>query len=233
MSQYDELGALYDRCSETSATNAYYDRPAILDLAGDVDGKDVLDVGCAGGHLARQLTERGARVTGIDLSPTLIGLARKRCPQAEFHRADLAKPLDLPDDRFDLVTASLVLHYLRDWGPPLAELRRVLKPGGLLVMSVHHPEDWHWFNRPDYFRTEVVDDVFTVAGRPMPVRFYRRPLSRSFAALRDAGFAVDRLAEPMPLPEAEQADPAFYPLLKTAPRFLYFRAVSERSSSTA
>ncbi|WP_431879257.1 class I SAM-dependent methyltransferase [Amycolatopsis sacchari] len=230
--QYDELGHLYDEHSATNATNAYYDRPAILELAGEVGGKRVLDVGCVGGHLARQLVERGAKVTGIDLSATMIDFARKRCPEAEFHQADLARPLDfLPSDAFDLVTASLVLHYLEDWGPPLAELRRVLEPGGVLVLSVHHPEDWHWFDRPDYFRTEPVDDVFTVAGRPMPVRFYRRPLSASFRALRQAGFAVDQLVEPMPLPGAKQTDPDFYPLLTTAPRFLYFRAISEEVPS--
>jgi SAM-dependent methyltransferase len=45
-------------------------------------------------------------------------------------RACLGSPLPFPDDTFDDVTASLVLHYLEDWGPALAELRRVLKPGG-------------------------------------------------------------------------------------------------------
>jgi ubiquinone/menaquinone biosynthesis C-methylase UbiE len=53
--------------------------------------------------------------------------------------ADLSRPLPFADDTFDDVVVSLVLHYLRDWTAPLAELRRVLKPGGRLVLSVNHP----------------------------------------------------------------------------------------------
>ncbi|SKA36182.1 Methylase involved in ubiquinone/menaquinone biosynthesis [Marinactinospora thermotolerans DSM 45154] len=231
--QYDELGAEYAEHTASSPANAYYDRPAILALAGDVAGRRVLDVGCAAGHLSARLVERGAEVTGIDVSPVMVRLARERCARvaggrAEFHRADLAEPLDfLPDGSFDLVTASLVLHYLEDWVPPLRELRRVLRPGGALVMSVHHPgEDWRWFDRPDYFRTEMVTDEWPLPSGPREVRFYRRPLSSAFSALRRAGFDVDQLVEPMPLPECEQADPYWYTLLMTRPRFLYFRAVN-------
>ena len=53
--------------------------------------------------------------------------------------ADLAAPLPFADAKFDDVIASLVLHYLEDWAGPLAELRRVLKSGGRLIVSVIHP----------------------------------------------------------------------------------------------
>lgn len=233
--QYDELAADYAAHAGSSVANALYDRPAILGLAGDVAGAHVLDAGCAAGHLAESLLERGARVTGIDASASMVRLARERCAasgdRARFHRADLAEPLDfLPDGTFDLVTASLVLHYLEDWGPVLGELRRVLRPGGALVMSIHHPaEDWRWFDRPDYFQTELVTDTWQLGGRPHEVRFYRRPLSQAFAALRDAGFQVDQLVEPMPLPEARERDPKVYAALTTTPNFLYFRAISPAS----
>ncbi len=227
--QYDAMGAEYAEHTASNIVNAHYDRPAVLALAGDVTGRRVLDVGCAAGHLSALLIERGAAsVTGIDASAQMVRLAAEHCgDNGRFHHADLAAPLDfLPDASFDLVTASLVLHYLEDWSGPLSELRRVLRPGGALVMSVHHPgEDWHWFERPDYFRTERVTDTWTVAGRPRTVRFYRRPLGAAFNALRDAGFTVDRLEEPMPRPEAREQDPAWFDLLSTAPRFLYFRAL--------
>jgi SAM-dependent methyltransferase len=59
---------------------------------------------------------------------------------------------------FDDVTASLVLHYLQDWGPALAELRRVLRPGGRLIVSVDHPYAENLWHReaglkPDYLAT--------------------------------------------------------------------------------
>jgi SAM-dependent methyltransferase len=226
--QYDEFALAYDEKSGSSPTNAYYDRPAILALAGNVSGLSVLDIGCAGGRLTEQLADRGAEVTGVDLSRAMIEIASARLGgRARFHRADLGRPLDfLSDSSFDLVTASLVLHYLENWGPTLGELRRVLRPGGQLIMSVHHPEDWHWFDRPDYFRTELITDEWSMGEHKMRVQFYRRPLSRTFGALRDAGFTVDELVEPQPLEECATVDPRFHHLLRTAPRFLYFRAIS-------
>src|SRR5829696_4959724 len=52
---------------------------------------------------------------------------------------DTQEPVPFPDKAFDDVVASLVLHYLGDWAGPLGELRRVLKPGGRLILSVNHP----------------------------------------------------------------------------------------------
>jgi GrpB-like predicted nucleotidyltransferase (UPF0157 family)/ubiquinone/menaquinone biosynthesis C-methylase UbiE len=230
--QYDDFSEAYAEHAAENPYQALYDRPATLELAGAVDGKRVLDVGCAAGHLSKQLAERGADVIGIDVSQAMVDLARKKFgEQARFEHADLAKPLDfLGDDSVDVITASLVLHYLEDWGPTLAEFRRVLRPGGLVVLSVHHPEDWHWFDRPDYFRTELVTDEWEIAGRLQQVRFYRRPLSRTFAMLKRAGFVVDEIAEPMPLPEAETSHPRAYESLTTTPRFLYFRLISPPSS---
>jgi SAM-dependent methyltransferase len=224
---YDEIGEAYARFGATNPWNAQYDRPAIHALTGEVAGFDVLDVGCAAGVLSEQLLARGARVVGVDGSPVMLEFARDRCgDRAVFHLADLTLPMDfLADGSFDLVTASLVLHYLEDWGPTLRELRRVLRPGGALVMSVHHPEGWHWFDLPNYFATELVTDTWNIGGTPMEVRFYHRPLGAMFGALRGAGFRVDDIVEPMPLPEVQAADPRAWQTLTTAPRFLYFRAV--------
>ncbi|WP_285741785.1 class I SAM-dependent methyltransferase [Lentzea sp. NBRC 105346] len=223
---YDEKGAAYAEHSARNPWNDLYDRPTILALAGDVAGKRVLDVGCAAGHLTGALTQRGASVVGVDSSSVLLSIARSKWP-AEFVWADLAEPLDFPDGSFDVVTASLVLHYLPDWSTPLASLHRVLRPGGVLVMSVHHPcEDWRWFDLPNYFSTELVTDEWVVAGERMVVQYYHRPLSSVFASLREAGFVVHDMVEPMPLPECEQVDPRTYESLTTKPRFLYFKAVA-------
>ncbi|WIX89463.1 GrpB family protein [Amycolatopsis sp. DG1A-15b] len=223
--QYDGHSEAYAEHAEKSVTNAFYDRPAILDLAGDVDGLSVLDAGCAAGHLSALLAGRGADVLGVDSSAGMIAVARRKFGDvARFEVADIARPLAVPDASIDVVTASLVLHYLADWGPALAEFRRILKPGGALVFSVHHPgEDWRWFGKENYFELELLEDEFPPGHH---VRFHRRPLSWTFQAVRDAGFAVDRLVEPMPLPEAEAADPKWTANLRTKPRFLYFRAVS-------
>jgi ubiquinone/menaquinone biosynthesis C-methylase UbiE len=112
----------------------------MIDLAGDVNGHRVLDAGCGSGPLSAALRAKGAVITGFDASPEMIKLARQRLGEdAMLHVADLNQPLPFADGSFDDVLASLVLHYVPDWTAPLAELRRVLKPGGRLVVSVNHP----------------------------------------------------------------------------------------------
>jgi SAM-dependent methyltransferase len=226
---YDEFSSRYAEHAERNPFQRLYDRPAILAMAGDVDGKFVLDVGCAAGHLSAQLAGRGAEVLGVDASEELIGMARTKCGSAaEFVCADIREPLDfVGSGSVDLITASLVLHYLEDWQPTLSEFRRVLRPGGAAVVSVHHPEDWHWFEGSRYFETQLVTDTWVMAGEPQQVSFYRRPLSATFSAIRSAGFRVDDLDEPQPAPECRREDPRIHELLTTAPRFLYLRLVPE------
>jgi len=103
----------------------------MIGLAGDVDGHRVLDAGCGSGPLSAALSAKGAIMTGFDSSPAMLEFARQRLgATADLYLADLSKPLPFADGSFDDVVSSLVLHYLEDWSAPLAELRRVLKPGG-------------------------------------------------------------------------------------------------------
>ena len=69
--------------------------PCLLELLGDVTGRSVLDAGCGEGYLARVLAGRGARVTGIDLSPRLIEIAREKdtAGEIDYRVADLSQPL--------------------------------------------------------------------------------------------------------------------------------------------
>src|SRR6185437_1066243 len=77
-SDYDSFGAAYTAETEDSLINAYYERPAILDLAGAVAGRRILDAGCGSGPLFAALRDRGAVVTGFDSSATMLELARRR-----------------------------------------------------------------------------------------------------------------------------------------------------------
>jgi ubiquinone/menaquinone biosynthesis C-methylase UbiE len=159
LNDYDGFAEAYSASNEKSLANAYCERPAMLALAGDVAGRRILDVGCGAGPLLEALRDRGAIVTGMDKSSGMVEVARRRLGAgADLRVAELGSPLPFPDDAFDDITASLVLHYLEDWGPALAELRRVLKPGGRLIVSVNHPfaeNLWHRRARlkPDYFAT--------------------------------------------------------------------------------
>ena len=119
INDYDSFAEAYTASNETNLVNAYYERPAMLALAGDVAGRRILDAGCGAGPLFAALRDRGAIVTGIDKSAGMVELARRRLgDDADLQVAELGSPLPFPDDTFDDVTASLVLHYLEDWGRP-------------------------------------------------------------------------------------------------------------------
>lgn len=224
---YDAMAEAYDADTERNAYNALYERPGTISLLPPVAGLDVLDAGCGTGPLSAWLVGQGARVVGVDASARMVELARARAlPGASFSVADLGEPLAFGDDAFDLVVASLVLHYLRDWVAPLRELRRVLRPGGALVLSTHHPmTDVELSTTGDYYATELLHDRWEKGGETFDVRFWRRPLSEMFAAFAEAGWRVERLDEPLPLPECRERDPAAWARLTTAPAFLFLRLV--------
>ncbi|MBB4660821.1 class I SAM-dependent methyltransferase [Conexibacter arvalis] len=224
---YDAMAEAYALDGEENAYNALYERPATLALLPPVQGRDVLDVGCGAGPLSARLAEAGARVTGFDASERMVALARARALQeARFLVADLAAPLPFDDDAFDVAVASLVLHYLRDWVAPLRELRRVVRPGGALVCSTHHPaDDVALSSSGDYFATELLHDRWEKGGREYDVRFWRRPLHAMFASFDAAGWRVERLEEPQPLPACRERDPEAWRRLTREPAFLFFRLV--------
>src|ERR1700727_409264 len=78
VNDYDSFAEAYTAETEANLINGYYTRPAILDLAGDVAGRRILDVGCGSGPISAALRDRGAIVTGIDISAGMLKLARRR-----------------------------------------------------------------------------------------------------------------------------------------------------------
>ena len=236
---YDILAEGYARENETGPANAYYDRPAMLALAGDVAGRRILDAGCGSGPLSAELRDRGAVVTGIDMSAGMLELARQRLgDDVRLQRADLESPLPFDDSSFDDVVSSLVLHYLQDWTAPLAEFRRVLRSGGRLILSVNHPSQ-AWPGRPgygqpvytvhrrpggnaDYFATYSWTVDWTMGDQTATMRFWHRPLHAMTAAFTAAGFRIGIVSEPQPAPVARELFPDQFQFLTTHPNFLFF-----------
>ena len=207
-----------------SSYNALYDRPAVLDLLGDVAGQRLLDAGCGPGLYAEELVRRGARVTGFDQSPDMVRLARSRLgAAAEVRVHDLAEPLDWADEAsFDLAVMALVIHHVDDRVGALREICRVLRPLGRLVVSTHHPVgDWRR-QGGSYFDTEVIEETWV---RGWQVRYWRQPLTRTCAEFAEAGFWIERLVEPLPAPEMALADPEHDERLRHEPGFIAFRLV--------
>ena len=181
-------------------------------LLPDFAGRRVLDLGCGYGWHCRYAAERGAAaVTGVDCSRRMLAVAREKTadlPQVTYFEAAM-EDVELPAASFDVVLSSLAFHYVEDFPALLEKIRRWLVPGGDLVFSVEHPtftargdQDWRYgpggeidcFPVDNYFFEGVRRAVFL--GET--VRKYHRTLTTYLDGLLTEGFALRRVAEPMP-----------------------------------
>ena len=152
------------------------------------EGERVLDIGSGPGLLAYDMAAsvgRDGRVCGIDISEDMLAMSRKRCanqPWTEYQRADATK-LPYPDNSFDAAVSTQVYEYVADIPAALAELYRVTRPGGRVVV-LDTDYDSLVIHTGDEARMERVlsawDEHFVHAGLP-------RILS---GHLRDAGFTI-------------------------------------------
>lgn len=223
---YDGIADAYAARVIDAPYNAHYERPAMLGLLPPVQGLHLLDAGCGSGIYAELLADRGAHVTGIDGSAGMLEHARRRLAGrgVELRVADLRAPLPFAGASFDGIVSALVLHYLRDWAPALAEFRRVLRPGGWLAFSTHHPlAEAAFFKPARYLDVELLVDEWDGVGT---VRFYRRPVSRIVNDLADAGFVLERMVEPLPTEAFRALKPEAYEQMLRQPQFLLIRARS-------
>lgn len=227
MESYEEMAEYYYKYVDTKPHNAYYERPATVSLLPDVEGKKVVDAGCAAGWYTKWLIDRGAKVTALDFSENMIDMTKKRVgDRAEVIRADLNNPLDFIEDKsVDIVLSSLALHYIKDWELVMSEFNRILKKDGQLIFSVHHPfMDFTAHNKENYFATELLEEHWRTQNGKVKVQFYRRPLSKIISSVIDSGFIIEKLLEPMPTEEFRITRPDIYEILTKHPQFLFIRA---------
>ena len=124
--------------------------PLLIEFGGLADGDRVLDVGCGTGSLSCALPEAAnvAAVTGIDQAEMYLDFARKRSvdPRFTFRHAD-ARALPFAGGSFDCAFSMLVLHFIPDVEHAVAEMRRVVRPGGRVTAAV-----WDTFGGLPVFR---------------------------------------------------------------------------------
>ena len=206
---------------------------AVAELGG---GGRVLDVGCGDGQVARALAATGCAVTGIDPTARNLEVARERGGGPEYVEG-AADDLPFPDAYFDAVVACLVFEHIDDVDAAIAEVARVLRPGGLFAFFLNHPllqtpgSGWiddhmidppeqYWRIGPYLVETESIEEV----ELGVHIRFLHRPLSRYVNAMSEHGLQLERMVEPEP-PEGFLARAPEYPLARTVPRLLYMRSV--------
>jgi 2-polyprenyl-6-hydroxyphenyl methylase/3-demethylubiquinone-9 3-methyltransferase len=237
---YASFADRYAALAPTKAHNGLYERPATLAMLGEVGGLDVLDAGCGPGICSEILARRGATVVGIDVTPEMVDLARRRCAglPATFTVDDLTQPLrGIGDGSFDRVLCALALDHVEELAPVFAEFRRVTRHGGRLVFSLAHPmSDWadeRIRGESIYYERARFGLHWTGFGDPYPfVEAFRRPLAEILNDLVAAGWVFDQLVEPRPLPAMARTDPRTFAELSRAPAFLCVRACRPADASS-
>jgi len=196
--------------------------PALLDLL-PPPGRLTVEIGCGEGRVARELTARGHLVVGVEGSATLAEAAREAGPGFEVHVAD-ARAMPLEDAAADLVVASMMLLNVDDLDAVIAEVARVLAPGGRFCFSTTHPDSGRQKAGDDYFAVARFAETRERAGVRMTFHDVHRPLSSYFGALEHAGLLVEAVREPVP-DDAYVADHPRVARWRREPCFLLVRAL--------
>jgi SAM-dependent methyltransferase len=205
---------------------------AAAELAGH---RRVLDVGCGEGQISRLAVAGGAEVVvGIDPTWNQLVAARRRGGGPSFARAGAAG-LPFADQSFDAVVACLVFEHIRDVDRAIADVARVLVPGGRFLFFLNHPllqtpnSGWiddqvldppeqYWRIGPYLIEDERLEEV----EKDVFIPFIHRPLSRYLNTMAEHGLILERMDEPPP-PPGFIARAHEYTAAETIPRLLYLR----------
>jgi ubiquinone/menaquinone biosynthesis C-methylase UbiE len=173
-----------------------------LNLLGDVEGRDVLEIGCGGAQCSIAFALRGARVTAVDLSDEQLKFARDLAAQHGVEIAllqhDISDLSSIPPDSQDIVFSAFALTFVADRAQTFREVCRVLRPGGTFVFSLDHP----FFRKVDPETLKLVESYNETGplrddrGELGQVTIYRYNVGDLHEALVAAGLAVERIIEP-------------------------------------
>lgn len=226
-SMYNEYALEYAQAIKNNTFNAHYERPSLLSLLPELQGKSILDLGCGPGEqLEFFLNEKCSHITAIDVSQSMVKIVKERYgANVDSYKQNLN--MGIPNEKdsiYDIVVSGLTIHYIKNISFLFKEIFRVLKKNGLFVFSTHHPHlDFSDSESFDYFKTEKLTQTWHTLGKPVEVSFYRRPLSKTFNALSEAGFYITYVSEGKASKELKSISGEDYNRLTKRPFFIFVK----------
>jgi demethylmenaquinone methyltransferase/2-methoxy-6-polyprenyl-1,4-benzoquinol methylase len=194
---FDRIASVYDLMNSVMTAGMHQHwRERAVELAHVGPGSRALDVATGTGDLAIALRERGAEVVGIDFAEKMLEIARQKAPAIDF-RTGNALALDFPDDEFDAATVGFGARNFDDLDRGLAEMARVVKPGGrVVVLEITTPQKPPLSLFFDLWFDHLVPLIGRVAGDPdayeyLPNSVKRFPGPRDLAARMTAAGMTD------------------------------------------
>jgi len=193
-----------------------------LKLLGEVEGKDILEVGCGGGQNTIVLAKWGAKSVGLDISEEQIKYARKLAKNnnvdVSFYLGNMEDLSMFENETFDIVLSSCAIGYSQDPKQVFHEVSRVLQKGGLFVFCVVHPianrgravryGNRRYWGIGNYFDRRRRMWTWKAQGKVAKFYGYHRTIQDYFNLIVTTGFVVEKMLEPelYPLDKMSEAD---------------------------
>ena len=185
-SSYDAVAADYAAKFQDEMDHKPFDRDCLDRLIREVGGRgSICDLGCGPGQIARYLHSRGAEALGVDLSPAMVAEAARCNPAIPFHRGDMLDLPDVDESWGGIAAFYCIIHIPRERVvDALREMRRVLKPGGMLLLTFHigdevrHLDEW-WEKKVNldfiFYTPEEMEAWLKEAGFELVETLVREP----------------------------------------------------------
>lgn len=212
--------------------NDAIERPIFLELAGDLSGLDIIDLGCGDARFGREALEQGARsYCGIEVSERMAALARRNLEDfnGRIEHQAIERWRAEPTTA-DLVTSRLALNYVEDLPGVFRQMHEALRPQGRVVLTVEHPVITSNFESLVSGRRSnwLVDDYFRTGARPhqwmgQEVVKYHHTLDDWLDLVQHSGLRLERLRESRPSRENFQSQEEYARRLRI-PLFLFIVA---------